>query len=213
MTTRTRHNWFEGWRLLAVLSAVLLALSIWIASMRSFEVEGVRMVIRFTARASLLFFCLAFVASAAASLWPSAATRWLRRNRRMMGLTFAVSHAIHAVAIASFAVMDPASYAAATTTASYIFGGIGYAFIIALAATSFDRSAAAIGPRAWRILHTTGIYYLWFQFMVSFGMRIPQMPTYAWFLAPLLAVMALRIGAAMLKRRRARTVIPAHPVH
>ena len=34
--------------------------------------------------------------------------------------------------------------------------GIGYAFIIAMAATSFDRSAAAIGPRAWRILQYFG---------------------------------------------------------
>jgi hypothetical protein len=69
--------------------------------------------------------------------------------------------------------------------------------IIAMAATSFDRTARAIGPRAWRILHTSGVYYLWFQFMASFGMRIPGMPKYAWFLVPLLAVMALRIIAAV----------------
>ncbi len=43
--------------------------------------------------------------------------------------------------------MDPAGYAAATSIASYIFGGIGYAFIIAMTATSFDRTAAAIGAR------------------------------------------------------------------
>ena len=49
--------------------------------------------------------------------------------------------------------MDPAGYAAATSIASYIFGGIGYAFIVAMAATSFDRTAAAIGPRAWRPPH------------------------------------------------------------
>ena len=71
------------------------------------------------------------------------------------------------------------------SAASYIFGGIGYAFIIAMAATSFDRSATAIGPRAFRILHLTGGYYLLFQFMVSFGKRIPDMPLYALFLIPL----------------------------
>ncbi|MEZ0220961.1 ferric reductase-like transmembrane domain-containing protein [Tardiphaga sp. 1201_B9_N1_1] len=208
--TRDRRNWFEGWRLLAILTLVLIALSVWIAGMRGFEVDGIRMVIRFTARSSLLFFCLAFAASALALLWPTSGTRWLRRNRRYLGLTFAASHAIHAVAIVCFAVMAPADYAAATTPASYIFGGIGYAFIIAMAATSFDRSAAAIGPRAWRILHTTGIYYLWFQFMVSFGMRIPQMPNYVWFLMPLIVVMALRIAAAVLKRRQARISVPAN---
>jgi sulfoxide reductase heme-binding subunit YedZ len=200
-----RKNWFEGWRLFAVLTLVLIVLSIWIAGMRQFEVDGVRMVIRFTARTSLLFFCLAFSAAALARLWPNAWTRWQRRNRRTLGATFAASHAIHAVAIACFAMMDPTGYAAATSAASYVFGGIGYALIIAMAATSFDRSAAAIGPRAWRILHLTGGYYLLFQFMVAFGKRIPDMSLYGLFLIPLLAVMALRL-IVMASARTPRTV-------
>jgi DMSO/TMAO reductase YedYZ heme-binding membrane subunit len=189
------QTWFDGWRLFALLSLTLLALSIWIAGMRQFEVEGVRMAIRFTARTSLLFFCLAFSAAALALIWPNAWTRWLRRNRRYLGVTFAASHAIHAFAIACFAVIDPAGYAAATSIASYVFGGIGYAFIIAMAATSLDRTAAAIGARAWRMLHISGGYYLLFQFMVSFGKRVPDMPLYALFLVPLVAVFALRMIA------------------
>ncbi len=200
-----RQNWFEGWRLFAVLTLVLVALSAGVAGMRGFEVDGVRMVIRFTARTSLLFFCLAFSAAALAKLWPNAWTRWQRRNRRYLGVTFAASHGIHATAIACFALMDPVGYAAATNAASYIFGGIGYAFIIAMAATSFDRTAAAIGPRAFRILHLTGGYYLLFQFTVSFGKRIPDMPPYAMFLIPLLAVFALRM-IAMTSARTPRTV-------
>jgi methionine sulfoxide reductase heme-binding subunit len=199
-----RQDWFEGWRLFAVLTLILVALSVWIASMRQFEVDGVRMVIRFTARTSLLFFCLAFGAGALARLWPNAWTRWQRRNRRVLGVTFAASHGIHAVAIACFAVMAPADYMAATSTASYIFGGIGYTFIMAMTATSFDRTATAIGPRAWRMLHVTAGYYLWFQFMLSFGMRIPGMPLYSLFLIPLLAVMALRL-IAMASARTPRT--------
>ena len=200
-----QHNWFEGWRLFAMLTFVLIALSIWIAAMRQFEVDGVRMVIRFTARTSLLFFCLAFSAAALARLWPNAWTRWQRRNRRYLGVTFAASHGIHAIAIACFAVMAPAGYAAMTSATTYIFGGIGYALIIAMTATSFDRTAMIIGPRAWRILHVAGGHYLWLQFMVSFGKRIPNMPLYALFLIPLLAVMALRL-IAMTSARSAPTV-------
>jgi methionine sulfoxide reductase heme-binding subunit len=192
-----RQSWFEGWQLVAALTLILIALSVWIAGMRQFEVDGVRMVIRFTARTSLLLFCLAFSAAALARLWPNPWTRWQRRNRRYLGLSFAASHAIHAMAIIRFAAMAPADYMAATSAASYLFGGIGYAFIIAMTATSFDRTVAAIGPRAWRILHLAGGYYLWFQFMVSFGKRIPAMPLYAVFLIPLLAVMALRLIAMM----------------
>jgi len=66
------RNWFEGWRLFGVLTLTLIALCVWIAGMRQFEAEGVRMVIRFTARTSLLFFCLAFSAAALARLYPNA---------------------------------------------------------------------------------------------------------------------------------------------
>lgn len=58
-----RQSWLEGWRLLAALTLSLIVLSLWIASMRQFEVEGLRMVIRFTARSSLMLFCLAFGAA------------------------------------------------------------------------------------------------------------------------------------------------------
>src|SRR3981189_3565149 len=191
--TSHRQNWFEGWRLFAVLGLTRVALCVWIAGMRQFEVDGVRLVIRFTARTSLLFFCLAFGAAALAQLWPNAWTRWQRRNRRYLGVTFAASHGIHAVAIACFAAMDPLGYAGATSAASYIFGGVGYAFIVAMATTSFDRTAQAIGPRAWRLLHLSGGYYLLFQFTVSFGKRIPDIPLYALFLIPLLAVFTLRM--------------------
>ena len=203
--SESRQNWFEGWRLFAVLTLTLIALSVWIAGMRQFEVEGVRMVIRFTARTSLLFFCLAFSAAALARLMPNTWTRWQRRNRRYLGVTFAASHGIHAIAIGAFAIMDPAGFAAATSLVSYIFGGIGYACIIAMTATSFDRTAKALGAQAWHRLHLIGGYYLLFQFMVSFGKRIPEMPLYALFLIPLFAVFALRM-ISMAAARTPRTI-------
>lgn len=190
-----RSNWLEGWRLFAVLMLALTALSLWLAGLREFDVDGVRMVIRFTAKTSLLFFCLAFSASALARLWPNAWTRWQRRNRRYLGVTFAGSHGLHAIAVAMFAAMDLPDFLAATSMVTYIFGGIGYAIITAMTATSFDRTAQAIGPRAWRILHLGGGYFLWAQFMVSFGQRAPAMPLYALFLIPLIAVMAVRLIA------------------
>jgi len=203
--TPQRQGWFEGWRLFGALTLVLIALSVWIAGMRQFEVEGVRMVIRFTARTSLLFFCLAFSAAALVRLWPNAFTRWQRRNRRQLGVTFAASHALHAAAIIAFARMDPVGFAGATNLASYVFGGIGYALIILMTATSFDRTAAALGPRAWRTLHLVGGYYLLLQFTVSFGQRIPQSPLHALALIPLFAVLALRM-IAMASRQTPRAI-------
>ena len=62
-----------------------------------------------------------------------------------------------------------------------------------MTATSFDRSAAWLGPRAWRALHLVGGYYLLLQFTLSFGKRIPDMPLYALFLVPLAAVFVVRM--------------------
>ena len=195
-----RVNWFEGWRLFALLMLILTALSLWIAGMHAFDTDGVRRVIRFTAKSSLLFFCLAFSAGALWRLWPNAWTHWQRRNRRYLGVTFAGSHGIHLIAVAAFATMDPASFAAATSKATYIFGSVGYMIIFAMTATSFGPPARAIGPRAWRILHLSGSYFLWAQFMVSFGMRVPAMLLYALFLIPLVAAMAARLVAMALPR-------------
>ena len=212
----TRQNWFDGWRLFALLALTLLAFSIWIAGMRGFEVDGVRMVIRFTARTSLLLFCLAFAAAALARMWPNGWTRWLRRNRRYLGVTFAASHGHPCRRHRRLRRDGSRRLCRGDLVASYIFGGIGYAFIIAMTATSFDRTAAAIGARAWRRLHLIGGYYLLFQFTVSFGKRIPDMPLYALFLIPLVAVFALRMIAMAPRARTPRrcggmTVIRSSP--
>lgn len=74
-----------------------------------------------------------------------------------------------------------------------------------MSATSFDRAAALLGPRAWQTLHLAGGYYLWLQFMVSFGKRVPAMPLYAAFLIPLLIVLALRM-IAMARHPRGQAV-------
>jgi sulfoxide reductase heme-binding subunit YedZ len=58
------QGYFEGWYFLGATSLAMAALAVWLASMRGFEVDGVRLVVRYTARTSLLFFCLAFSASA-----------------------------------------------------------------------------------------------------------------------------------------------------
>jgi len=198
--TMPRRDWFEGYRLLALLTLFLIALCLWLAGMRHFDTEGVRMVVRFTARSSLLLFCLAFSAAALARLWPNGWTRWQLRNRRQFGLAFAASHGLHALALVAFARLDPAAFATATSLASYLFGGIGYAIIVAMTVTSFDRTAAVLGPRGFRLLHLIGGYYLLAQFSVSFGMRIPGMPNYALFLIPLVATLVLRITASIATR-------------
>jgi hypothetical protein len=138
----------NGWPLLGILSLALVAMAAIIVVSHRLEVDGIRMAIRATARTSFVLFALAFSASALFALWPGAWTGWQRRNRRYLGLSFAVSHTVHAAVIVAFARLDPVQFHLQSNTGTIVSGGIAYGFIAAMALTSFDRSAAWLGPRA-----------------------------------------------------------------
>ena len=166
-------------------------------------VDGVRLAIRATARTSLALFLLAFTASALFRLWPGAATRWLLANRRWVGLGFAFSHLVHAGAIFLLHRWHPDSFALLVQPKTFVTGGIAYLFIALLAATSFDRAVAALGPRGWKRVHTIGIWVIWISFIFTNGKRIPASTAYAIPVAVLFAALALRLQAARQARHAA----------
>jgi DMSO/TMAO reductase YedYZ heme-binding membrane subunit len=162
--------------------------------------DATRLVIRQTARISVLFFSAAFAASSLLRLWPAPWSRWMMRNRRWLGLSFALSHLVHLTAIlilariASNLVVD---------TATLIGGGLAYVFIALLAATSFDGAVRRLGVRTWRGLHKSGMYYIWALFTFSY---LPRALVSAPFIAPtlmLVGVLGLRIAAHRAPRRTA----------
>ncbi|CAN7242822.1 hypothetical protein LJR090_001131 [Bosea sp. LjRoot90] len=182
----------EGWPLLGTLAAILT-----IATLAAFASaggsDGIRMAIRLTARTSLALFLLAFTASALFRACPNPWTRWQLRNRRQLGLGFAVSHFLHAIAIIALAVTDPKLFAELGGSSMLLAGGSAYLVILAMVATSFDRTAALIGRVAWRRLHLFGAWYIWLSFMVSFGKRAQIDMAYWPFIGVLLGAFALRL--------------------
>lgn len=108
MANRMREQ--RGWWLVgAIVSAILVVALITMSVLP--PAEGARAAIRFTARTSLVLFLLAFTASALHRFWLCGVTVWLRRNRRYLGLSFAGSHLVHAVAILAYLQADPAGSA------------------------------------------------------------------------------------------------------
>ncbi len=156
---------------------------------------GIRVVIRATARTSFALFMLAFAASSLRRAWPTDATAWLIENRRYLGVSFAVSHVVHLLAILALYDWSLRRLAVKTGAAALLLGGLGYVFVLAMAATSFDRTAAWLGPRRWRRLHTAGMYYLWTIFTISYVPRaIMESPAYAPLAVVAIAMMVLRIA-------------------
>ncbi len=186
----------EGWTLVGLSVGLILAAALALILGLGGS-EGARSALRFTARTSLVLFLLAFTASAALRRWPNAFTHWMRRNRRYLGIAFAGSHLVHALAIAAYGVADaPGLLAASQPPIGLVINGIGYAFILAMLATSFPRPAAALGPVTWHWLHRVGAYYLWFGFAKSYIPRAVMDGFYVPFALVLGLALAIRLWDA-----------------
>jgi methionine sulfoxide reductase heme-binding subunit len=193
---------WTGWRLTGLIGTAVLsasALAVW-ASFDS--IEGVRLAIRLTARTSLVLFLLAFTASALSHLYPMPLTRWLRANRRYIGVSFAVSHLVHAIAIIALARLDYDLFRQITNIGAYIGGGLAYVFIVLMTLTSFDRTAALIGRHTWFWLHTIGMWYIWLSFALNFGKRVPGNSLYLLPVSLIVLAMAIRLWARWRKSAR-----------
>ncbi len=121
---------------------------------------------RWTARAGLPLFLVAFLAATLVRRWPGPATRALLRRRRQWGLGFALAHTIHLVALGVNVIV----YAPGRTWQSLIGGGFAYAILYLMALTSTDGWQRRLG-KWWGRLHLFGIYYLWFIFTASYAGR------------------------------------------
>ena len=151
---------------------------------------SMRIAIRATARTSCILFIAAFVASSLRHFNSSKFAKWLRANRRYFGISMAISHVFHAIAIIGLAILayDP-------DLANDHGGNLGYFFIITMAFTSFKTTATFLGERGWKILHTVGMYYLWLAFIYIFGSRITEcIPIYLPFILLLAVAMLLRLA-------------------
>jgi len=158
-----------GARLFGLFAVLLVAMSLAILATQGSGEAGLRMLIRATARTSLALFAAAFAASALRRLWPTPVTGWLLRERRSLGLSFAFSHALHAVAI--LALRRELGAAFEIDLVTIVFGGGAYGMIALMAATSSDRAVAWLGRRRWRALHLVGGYWIWVIFANSYTAR------------------------------------------
>jgi methionine sulfoxide reductase heme-binding subunit len=156
----------KGWQLIITVTIAIGVAVIAILSSMGFTETSTLILVRLTARSSCLLFLLAFMAAPLRQLWQSPLSLWMVQNRRFLGLSMAVSHTYHAIAFSTLQIVI--RHQAFTANPLAI---LGYAFLLAMTITSFSAPAKAIGRRAWRVLHTAGMYYFWLIFAVEFGRR------------------------------------------
>ena len=186
------------WKLTCLLIAAIAIVST-AAAMVVGGADGANLGIRITARTSAVLFLLAFTASSLYQLWPTATTKWIRRNRRYLGVAFAGSHFIHAIFIVATIVLDGDRFQMGvdrTPHGVYVLDFIAYAFIIAMTITSFDQIADRMRFTAWKNLHVTGSYVIWFTFFLAYWRRGVAYPVfYGPFLMIVIAALIIRFVA------------------
>lgn len=124
---------------------------------------GVSEMIQMSVRCSVPFLYLAFAASAMKTLFPGKITRWLLRNRRSIGLAYAAAMAWQLFFILWMWTGHWDYYTEEVySLEDIIFQVGGYTFIFAMTITSFHAVRRRMSLMQWRVLHKTGIYFLWF---------------------------------------------------
>lgn len=187
----------QGWNLVKVSAVAVASFFALILIFHGINEQSMRIAIRLTARTSCILFLLAFCASSLRRFKSNKLTQWLLRNRRYLGLSMAVSHSFHAIAIIGAFILSTE----AIPTDNH-GGNLGYLFIIAMTITSFRYPASFLGVRGWKILHTVGMYYLWLAFIYSFSERLEEsMLIYFPFVSLLTIAIALRLIIPLVSRK------------
>jgi DMSO/TMAO reductase YedYZ heme-binding membrane subunit len=152
-----------------------------------FSEESFRLMLRYTARIALLIYLVIFIARPLRQLSISATSKWLLKNRRYLGISFAAVMTVHLIYLVWLNGVQP------------VFAGMAaFALIYLMLVTSFDKPAAMLGPRRWRMLHKVGIYAIGFGFASTVFRRLQDTgadPVHLSMAALMLVAIGVRITA------------------
>ena len=153
----------NGWNLFWLVTAPVSALMIFSMTRADLSSgEGVSSMIQLSVRWSVPWLYLAFAASSVQVLFPGPLGRWLLRNRKILGLCFAAAMAWQLLFIVWLVTAYRDYYVAEVYVLRDVIEGVlGYLLLIAMTLTSFRFGRKLLKPKSWRLLHKTGIYFLW----------------------------------------------------
>lgn len=157
---------------------------------------------KYTARVGFPLLILAYVARPLVELTRTDWSKALLAHRKWIGLGFAMSHTVHLAALVIAIEVSGQGKGLVT----YLFGGLAYALLYAMAFTSNAAAMIAMG-KWWKRLHRAGIHYLWFIFLQSYVGRIFREETMIEGLmlsSVALAAAGIRFAAWLRQRNRRR---------
>ncbi len=158
-----KNKFVNGWNLFWLVTGPISALMVF-SMMRTglSSAEAVSSMIQLSVRWAIPWLYLAFAASSAQVLFPGPLSLWLLRNRRIMGLCFAAAMGWQLLFIVWLVSVYSDYYIAEVYVLRDVIEGVlGYLFLIAMTLTSFRPGRKLLKPKQWRLLHKSGMYFLW----------------------------------------------------
>ncbi|MEM6913677.1 MAG: hypothetical protein AAF511_06840, partial [Pseudomonadota bacterium] len=158
-----KNKRLNGWSLFWLLS-IPISLSVILHGLQTdlSTGEGVSEMIGYSVRWAVPFIYLVIAASAVQILFPSPLSMWLLRNRKYLGLVFAVAMAWQGLGIFVVSTfMRDYYFAEIYAFRDELEGTIGYVFLGALTVTSFKIGSRFITADQWKLIHKAGVIFLW----------------------------------------------------
>lgn len=123
---------------------------------------GVSHMIGYSVRFAVPLIFLVIAASSVKKLFPGPLPVWWLRNRKYIGLMFAVAMAWQCLFIFTMSVFfRNYYYEDIYLLRDELEGSVGYIFLVAMVATSFQFGRKWLNKQQWDLLHTSGVYFLW----------------------------------------------------
>jgi len=158
-----RSKWLNEWLLFALLAIFINSFMIMkLLTLDLASPHAVAEMIQYSVRWAVPFIFLVTATSALFKLFPNEGFLWLLRNRRYVGLSFAMAMAWQGAFI--FIVSSTHSehyYAEIYLLRDELEGSSGYLLLAAMTLTSFGFFRRRLTPQQWTFLHRAGVYFLW----------------------------------------------------
>ena len=171
MVNLLQYRLLNGWPLFFLIAAVTFA-----AMVTAYLLIGVDTpepavnIIRLSVQLASPWVFLAFVARPMTQLFPGNLSKWLLRNRRYFGLSFAAGFGWQAVFIGVLLALHNAYYwKEMHNDIDLLLRMASYVFLVALTITSFYPVRRKMRPEHWRWLHLVGIWYFWAAIWASYA--------------------------------------------
>ncbi len=159
MTNRMINKWNLFWLISAPMSFII-AVVMFQHDMS--DPNDVSEMIGFSVRWAVPLIFIVTAASAAKTLHSNAFTLWWFRNRKYIGLCFAVAMMWQGSFIFFMSIMYRDYYFEDVyLLRNEIEGSIGYIFLLAMIVTSFKTGSKYLNPQQWKLVHKIAVYFLW----------------------------------------------------